>query len=136
MAAYLLDTGILIRHLRGQRVCVRLVRELGRKQRLMISAVTRTEVWAGALEGQTYVTRRLLGRMETVPVDRAVADRAGDLIRRARGQGRTLHVVDALIAATALQQNATLVTLNVRHVAGLGVRLYPISAQPTPTQPT
>jgi predicted nucleic acid-binding protein len=126
MAAYLLDTGILIRHLRGQRAVIRLLPELGRKQSLAISAVTRTEVWAGALEGQAYVTRRLLARMETVPVDRKIADRAGDLIRRARNQGRTLHVADALIAATAVQQGLALVTLNVRHFAGLGVSLYPV----------
>ena len=126
MAAYVVDSGILIRHLRGQRSLVRLLRELGRKQDLAISAVTRTEIWAGALEGQAYTTRRLLGRLQTIPVDRDIADRAGDLIRRTHEQGRTLHMADGLIAATAIQQGMTLVTLNVRHFAGLGVRLYPI----------
>ena len=130
MAAYLLDTGLLLLHLRGQRRYVRLVRELG-KRSLHICAVTRTELYAGMLPHELWDTRRLLARMKTVSVDRAIADRAGDLIRRARGQGRTLHVVDALIAATALQQNATLVTLNVRHFAGMGVRLFPAAAQPT-----
>jgi len=125
MAGYLLDTGILLRHLRGQRRYVRLLRELG-KRRLAICVVTRTEVFAGMRPHEERNTRRLLGRMETIPVDGEIADRAGDLIRRARGQGRTLHVPDALTAATAIQYKATLVTLNVRHFAGLGVRLYPI----------
>ena len=130
MAAYLLDTGLLLLHLRGQRRYVRLIRELG-KGSLLICAVTRTELYAGMLPHERWDTRRLLARMETVPVDRAIADRAGDLIHRAHSQGRTLHVADALIAATAVQQGVTLVTLNVRHFEGLGVRLFPAAAQPT-----
>jgi hypothetical protein len=128
MSAYLFDTGILIRYLRGRRAAIRLLREIGRKQDLMISAITRTEIWAGALDAQTYATRCLLRRMDTVPVDEDIADRAGDLIRRARSQGHTLHIADALIAATAVQQGLTLVTLNLSHFAGLGVSLYPIPA--------
>ena len=126
MAAYVVDTGILIRYLRGRRRFVRLVRSLGGRDRLAISAVTRTEIRAGMLQHQTRDTRRLLSRMETVPVDRAIADRAGDLIRRAHGQGHTLHLGDALIAATAARRGLTLITLNIGHFAGLGVSLYPI----------
>jgi predicted nucleic acid-binding protein len=126
MAMYLLDTGILIRHLRGQRAIVRLLRGLGGKSRLAASVVTRTEIRARMLPHEARDTQRLLSRLETVPVDRAIADRAGDLIRRAHGQGRTLHLGDALIAATAARRGLTLITLNVDHFAGLGVSLYPI----------
>ena len=69
-------------------------------------------------------TRRLLSRLETIPIDRTIADRAGDLIRRAHSQGRTLHLGDALIAATASRCGLTLITLNVSHFSGLGLSLY------------
>lgn len=126
MAAYLLDTGILIRHLRGQRAAVRLLRSLGRKDRLAISAVTRAEVRAGMRDHEDHATRRLLSRLETVPIGPEIADRAGDLVQRAQGQGRTLHLIDALIAATAAEHHMTLLTLNVVDLKGLGLSLYPL----------
>lgn len=126
MAAYLLDTGILIRHLRGRKAVVRLLRGLGSKDRLAISAVTRAEIRAGMRQHEDRATRRLLARLETIPVDQEIADRAGDLIRRAHSQGRTLHLIDALIGATATQRGITLVTLNLVDFEGLGLSLYPL----------
>ncbi|HWE65252.1 MAG TPA: PIN domain-containing protein [Acidimicrobiales bacterium] len=63
---------------------------------------------------------RLPAPFEAIPVDRAVAERAGR-IRRETG----LRLPDALIAATALERGLTLTTRNRRHfeaVPGLGVR--------------
>jgi predicted nucleic acid-binding protein len=59
-----------------------------------------------------------LGRV--LSVDAAVADRWGQLQARA---GRPLPAIDSLLAATALHQNLTLVTRNVRDFADLGVNL-------------
>ena len=126
MAAYLLDTGILIRHLRGQKAAVRLLRGLGGKSRLAISAVTRAEIRAGMRQPEDRATRRLLARLETIPLDRQIADRAGDLIRHARAQGCSLHLAYAIIAATAAQRGLTLLTLNTSDFEGLGLSLYPL----------
>jgi predicted nucleic acid-binding protein len=126
MAALLVDTGILIRHLRGRRGAVRLLRELGSRDRLAISAVTRAEIRAGMRGDEDRATRRLLARLETVPVDAEIADRAGALLRQAHNRARALHVIDALIAATAVQRSMTLVTLNQADLQGLGLSLYPV----------
>lgn len=61
-----------------------------------------------------YFLGRLLG------VDAQIADRWGRLQASA---GRTLPVVDAMLAATALQHDLTLVTRNVKDFEGLGVPL-------------
>jgi predicted nucleic acid-binding protein len=53
-------------------------------------------------------------------VDAAVSDRWGYLQAQA---ARPLPAIDALLAATALQHNLTLVTRNVRDFAGLDLRL-------------
>ncbi|MDO4682347.1 MAG: type II toxin-antitoxin system VapC family toxin [Lautropia sp.] len=62
--------------------------------------------------------RYFLGRV--LGIDSSIADCWGRLQARA---GRTLPVIDALLAATALQHQLTLVTRNVRDFQGLGVPL-------------
>lgn len=77
----------------------------------------RDPVFADVLEGWLGgLTSAFGGRL--LPVDAAVAAAWGRL-----SAARTLPVIDGLMAATALVHDLTLVTRNVRHVAGLGVRL-------------
>jgi predicted nucleic acid-binding protein len=66
-----------------------------------------------------------------LPVDQSVAERWGLLRAQAQMKGRPLSVIDALLAATALQHNLTLVSRNVSDfpVAGLAiVDLWPAPA--------
>ncbi len=78
------------------------------RHRLHYSVVTRCELFAGRGTDEEAV-RLLLTPFPELPVDRAVAERAGRL-RRETG----VHTPDALIAATALEHRLTLVTRNVR----------------------
>ena len=119
MANYLLDSGLVIRHLRGQRRIVRFLRGMGGRNRLAIATVTRLELHAGMAPTERYATQKLLSRFLTIPMDRDIADRAGDLIQENRNKGITLAVPDAIIAATALVHNLTLITLNTSHFASL-----------------
>jgi predicted nucleic acid-binding protein len=98
----LVDTDVFVDHLRGAR---RL--QAGRGP-IFYSVVTRCELFAGR-DAEEETVRRLLGAFEEIPVDRAVAERAGRL-RRAGG----LRTPDALIAATALERELVLVTRNTR----------------------
>ena len=59
-----------------------------------------------------------VGRL--LDIDAQVADRWG---RVQASAGRTLPVIDGLLAATALQHDLTLVTRNVKDFAGLGVQV-------------
>lgn len=112
MATYLLDTGLLLRHLRGQQSAVQFLRGLGRLGRLSIATVTRLEVHAGMKPDERYATQKLLSRLVNYNLDRDIADRAGDLIANGQRAGKPISVPDAIIAATALQHNLTLVTMN------------------------
>jgi predicted nucleic acid-binding protein len=109
----LLDTDVLIDHLRGHRH-LRLS-----DPKLQISVVTRCELFAGRnADGPTL--RRTLNVLKEISVDRAIAETAGD-IRRTTG----IPVPDALIAATALEHEMALMTRNRRHferVTGLTLR--------------
>lgn len=111
MADLLVDTDVCIDHLEG-------MKRLPRRGRLAYSVITRAELLARGAEHEASV-RRLLAGMDELVVDRRVADRAGEL-RRAG-----LRMPDALIGATGLVHQLTLLTRNVadfRKAAGLRVR--------------
>lgn len=126
---YLLDTGLLIRHLRGQKSTVQLLRSLGKSNRLCISTVTRLEVRAGAHPDEQADTQKLLSRFVNFDLTVAVADRAGELVFHGRKSQTPILFPDAVIAATALIHNITLVTFNTQdfeNVANLS--LHPLSS--------
>ena len=58
-----------------------------------------------------------------LPVDQSISDRWGFVRAQAQMKGRPLSVIDALLAATALQHNLTIVSRNVSdfEVVGLAV---------------
>jgi len=108
----LLDSDVLVDHLRGHR------RFVAGSDDLHVSAVTRAELFSGRGSEERRI-RRLLEPMTDLPVDAAVAERAGRL-RRAG----SLRLPDALIAGTALKHRLTLVTRNVRDFSGVnGLKL-------------
>ncbi len=127
MSRYLLDTGIVVRHLRGNRRIVALLLGLGRTDRLGITAVTRLEIHVGMHEEERYATQKLLSRFVTYDLTGEVADRAGDFMRISRSGGQIVSIPDAIIAATAVQHKLTLVTLNQKEFAAFsGLSLFPL----------
>jgi predicted nucleic acid-binding protein len=61
--------------------------------------------------------------LEILPVTGPIADLTGRLIGRRDLAGRPLALGDALIAATALEYDLTLVTRNTRDFIDIGLRL-------------
>ena len=115
MPDVLVDTDIFIDHLRGA------VELKAGRDRLHYSVITRAELFAGATG--TDVAARVLAPLREVPVDRAIAERAGR-IRRESG----LRMPDALIAATALERNFGLATRNKKDFAPVrGLRIRALS---------
>ena len=59
-----------------------------------------------------------------LPIDHAIAEHWGDLMARSRRSGVALSVMDGFFAATALANDLTLVTRNLKDFASFGVRLF------------
>ena len=115
MSDYVLDSGILIRHLRDQRGYPELVDHLTDKADVYISAMTRLEVVRGMRDREREDTFNLIDSLETISITGELADSAGEIIRSWRGRGITLSDADAIIAASAIHHGLTLVTTNAKH---------------------
>jgi predicted nucleic acid-binding protein len=115
MPAYLLDTGILIRHLRNRPGYRELVQRLNQGGDVYISAFTRVEVLRGMRDHERGRTLALLDSFSTQVIDRRTADQAGEWLRAWQARGIILGGPDAVIAASAMQAGAALVTTNARH---------------------
>ena len=115
MADYLLDTNVLILHLRSHPEITARLTTWTETSTLCVSVVTRTEVLAGMRAREEGRTLDLLDSLMSLAVDEAIADRAGRLIYQYGRQGVQLSFPGALIAATALQHDLTLVTTNAKH---------------------
>ena len=129
MADYLLDSNILILHLRERPEITALLTQWGTEGALYISVATRTEIVAGMRPHEKERTLELLDSLENLPVDEAIADRAGRLIYQHARQGIQFSFADALIAATALEHDLTLATTNPKHFPMPELRLHPLDAK-------
>jgi predicted nucleic acid-binding protein len=112
----LLDTSILIDHLRGgSGARGALAAAATQGQRLTASVVVEVEVLAGMRPSEEPATRRLLDALEWFPVDELVAEQAGLLANRFLRSHPGVDPVDYVIAATAVVHDARLWTRNVKH---------------------
>ncbi len=126
MADYVLDTNVLILALRSDPRALDFLDALERKkERVCISVVTRTEILAGMHPHEEERTMELLHSLTNLPVDEAIADRAGRLIYQYARQGIQFSFSDAIIGATALHYDLTLATTNPRHFPMPELQLYP-----------
>jgi predicted nucleic acid-binding protein len=115
MSDYLLDTNILILYLRKTKGYYELLDSLAKDDTLYISAITRLEIIRGMKEREKEKTFDLLDSLETIDITIEIADKAGELIRSWKTRGIILEDADALIAATSLHYDLSLVTTNVKH---------------------
>jgi len=65
--------------------------------------------------GEERATNAFLDGLVSVAVDIPIARRAGAMLGELRATGTTIGIADAIIAATALQFGAPLLTNNVEH---------------------
>jgi predicted nucleic acid-binding protein len=111
-----LDTSVAIDHLRRRPEATLLLDSLfERGEEIAASELVRFEVLAGAREGELDATERFLSILDWVHVDEDVARVGAALATLYRPAHSGIGDVDYLIAATALEHDADLLTTNVRH---------------------
>lgn len=98
-----------------------------------LSAITIAEVVRGLLRiQQPEVLSKWRGvqqYLEVVPVDKAVAELAGEIYARLDMAGTPIGRMDPLIAATAIYYNLVLVSANVDHYNYIIAINYPLQIE-------
>ena len=116
----LVDSDILIAHLRGLEAARHWLTETRREGPLAISVVSIAELAGGMRSAERREVWRLLASFRAEPVTEVIARRAGDFGRQFRRSHTGIGLGDYLIAATADIKGYRLATLNVRHFPMLG----------------
>jgi predicted nucleic acid-binding protein len=111
----LLDTDIIIDFLRRRDYARKLLENWAGEGLLAISTLTQLEIYQGMKSGEEKATNVFLDGLVSVVVDVPIARQAGRIIGEFRSKGITVGIGDAIIAATALQMSAPLLTNNVEH---------------------
>lgn len=115
---YLLDTNVIVDHLRGKRAVTPDYLEAGS----VVSVITQAELFYGAYRSKRsrYNLNKIKEmfadlKIEIQPLEEDVLDRYGRLKVKLEKKGRRLDEFDLLIAATALSFDLILVTRNTKH---------------------
>ncbi len=109
------DADVIIGALRrDERARAVLENVVARGDRLVSVAPIRTEVLRGVRPGEEGATSALLDAIDWISVTVELADLAGELGREYRARHPRIGAIDLLVAATTRQEDATLLTRNVR----------------------
>jgi predicted nucleic acid-binding protein len=111
----LVDSDILIAHLRGASAARDWLVEARGRGRLAISVVSIAEIVGGMRPAERREVWRLLSAFRVEPVTEIVARRAGDMMRQYRRSHAGIGLGDYLVAATVDIKGLELATLSVRH---------------------
>jgi hypothetical protein len=115
MIGYLIDTDVLIDHLRGEEDAWNFLKESGQKEgALFYSVISKAEVYAGIRPDEEEQVALLFQSMNEVPVDGKIAEDAGRYSKKF-SSSHGLLLPDALVAASAKGIGAVLVSLNKKH---------------------
>ena len=110
----LVDTDVMIWHLRGHRGARRFLEKL---PRILLSAVTYMELVQGMRNRRELMVlrRSIKGHgIAMLPIDERICDRAVLYVEE-HFHSHALRLADALIAATAVEHGLPLATANVKH---------------------
>ena len=121
----LLDTSVIVDVLRdclNRRSLLADLTEAGRV--LATSAVSVGEVHAGLRPQEQQEAQVFLSSLVCYPVTRSIARLAGEQKLFYARQGRTIGLIDMIVAATALEHSLTLMTDNVKDFPNPDLTLY------------
>jgi len=125
MAKYLLDTTVLIDHLRGRQKVVETITRLARQGHdLGVCCINIAELYSGLNDKERTGAEKLVDCLGYYDITRDIAKMAGNYRFEFARNGITLTVSDTLVAAAAINYGATLITANVKDYPMKEIELF------------
>lgn len=119
------DTSILIEHLRKGPSWRNFLSSVPQNAQLFVATIDLFELYSGKSSRVSRVRdeiTQLVQYMQQIPLDEHIAIKAGELLRDSK---QRIGIADYIIAASALEIGATVVTLNTKHFSQIPhLRLY------------
>ena len=125
MSRFLLDSDVIIWHLRGRREITEMLQDIQRYGVPACSALSVLEVQVGVKRGEEEKTDRFMDSLKIFDVNREIAYKAAQIIREYKEKGMTIDLPDAIIASTCIFQDLILVTCNRKHYPIPELRFHP-----------
>jgi len=111
--AVLVDTDVMIDFLRGNNKALALINRLS--PHIILSPIVVAELYAGVRgDNEITVLDNFVSLFRVAAMDAEIA-KLGGLYKRDFGRSHGVGLADAILAATAVKENAALKTLNVKH---------------------
>jgi predicted nucleic acid-binding protein len=126
MSKFLLDSDVIIWHLRGRKEITEELRDIQKFGLPGCSALTVLEVQLGVKKGEGEGTERFLRSLKIFDVHIEIAMKAAQIIREYKAKGVTLDLSDAIIAGTCLLYDLILVTYNTKHYPVKEIKFHPL----------
>lgn len=112
MNTYLTDTTIIVDFLRGQKKAIGFIED---QKNIIISSITVSEIYQGVRDKRELnAVNKLLDKFQIIHVNEKTSGLSLELLQKYR-LSNNLLILDALIAATAIVNNMTLFTGNIKH---------------------
>lgn len=112
---YILDTDIVIWIMRKENRIIKVVDNIAKKDQTGISTVTIAEIYKNIYPDEISRFDDFLRFQGIFPVSVEIAKQAGLYWQKFHKGLKNLSITDCIVAATAKDQNAKVITLNTRH---------------------
>ncbi len=126
MSKFLLDSDVIIWHLRGRREIMEMLRDIQSFGLPGCSALTVLDVQLGVKKGEEEKTDRFLRSLKIFDVHIEIANKAAQIIREYKAKGVTLDLPDAIIASTCVLYDLILATYNIKHYPVKELKFHPL----------
>ena len=112
----MVDTSILIDYYRktdkNKTIWISLVRQ---GYEFAISSITKYEIYSGATKSQLQFWNDVLIAISVIPFDESSVDKAVEINNMLKRKRKQIDLADLFIAATAMNYNLPIATLNKKH---------------------
>ena len=111
----LIDTSLLIDHLRKKRKDNTKFFELSKEYSCQISSITEFEFSIGSSPKNREFTKNLLSKLTVLPFNSSYVQTAVNIYHSLKIKNKLISLPDIFIAATAISNGLSLQTLNKKH---------------------